>query len=459
MTKRKASASNNRLFGAILVSVPFVWCAVGCGGKKREQAPAAQGAPEVQRRPLARGGRATSPEPGTPADLPHGLLVSYSQFEVENGEVTARPGPALLNMVYRSGGSWRNHELTDPVSNVFHKAIFLERAGQPPSILTFGGTAAAVKRWSAGEGGGLRGEILWKTDFGGRFSRMRDAEVADLVGDAAPEVAVATHDQGVVALLVMQGDAWAVRELDRRPNTIVHEVEVGDLDGDGVREIYATPSEPNDFSGGEQRGRVVRYVPRKGQGRTVVADLGNRHAKEILVGDVDGDGRDELYVAVEALTSGRGASLQIEKPVEIRRYEHDTPPDAGVVIATLPDRLCRFLTAGDFDGDGRKEMVAAAFKSGLWLLRPGRDARGEWGMESLDRESAGFEHAALAADLDGDGAHELYVAADAQGELRRYVWRDGRPAREVLLQRSLPRSRMTWNLMPAPRAFLESAQR
>ena len=43
----------------------------------------------------------------------------------------------------------------------------------------------------------------------------------------------------------------------------------------------------------------MRYVPAKGEGRFVVADLGLRHAKEILVDDVDGDGRDELYVAVE----------------------------------------------------------------------------------------------------------------------------------------------------------------
>ena len=31
---------------------------------------------------------------------------------------------------------------------------------------------------------------------------MRDAEVADLYGDGAPNIAVATHDQGVVACCV-----------------------------------------------------------------------------------------------------------------------------------------------------------------------------------------------------------------------------------------------------------------
>ena len=43
----------------------------------------------------------------------------------------------------------------------------------------------------------------------------------------------------------------------------------------------------------------------------------------------------------------------------------------------------------DVDGDGKKEMVAAAFKSGLWLLRPGDDPKGEWSIESIDRRLLG----------------------------------------------------------------------
>ncbi len=49
-------------------------------------------------------------------------------------------------------------------------------------------------------------------------------------------------------------------------------------------------------------------MPAKGEGRFIVADLGSRHAKEILVDDMDEDGRDELYVASD-------------KHKEVRRYE------------------------------------------------------------------------------------------------------------------------------------------
>ena len=212
------------------------------------------------------------------------------------------------------------------------------------------------------------------------------------------------------------GGGFAATELDREPNTFVHEIEVGDLDGDGVLEVYATPSEPNRLDGTPQSGKVVRYVPKLGQGRTLVADLGGRHAKEILVADVDGDGRDELYVSVEAAEGG---------PLEIRRYDAGTDPKAGVVVATLQDSMCRFLIAGDFDGDGKREMVAAAKDTGVWLLRPAADPRRPGTSCADRRHSKGFEHATLAADLDGDGRAELYVASDDDKEVRRYAW-DGR---------------------------------
>jgi hypothetical protein len=305
--------------------------------------------------------------------------------------------------------------------------------------------AAAIKLWKKGPRG-LQAETIWEANFGGKYSRMRDAEVADLDGDGAAELAVATHDQGVVAVVAPRaGGGFAVTELDRQPEIFVHEIEIGDLDGDGVLEVYATPSEPNRLDGAPQHGEVVRYVPKTGQGRTVVGDLGTRHAKEILVADVDGDGRDELYVSIEA---AEGGSL------EIRRYDAGTDPKGGIPVATLADPMCRFLVAADFDGDGRKEMVAAAKDSGVWLLRPGPERASAYEVSQIDAHSKGFEHATLAADLDGDGTAELYVASDDDGELRRYVWSDGQFRRETIFRRTGDDSILTWNLTAVPVALM-----
>jgi hypothetical protein len=321
-----------------------------------------------------------------------------------------------------------------------------------PRLLTLGGSAAIVKAWKKNAAGALEATVLWQKNFGGKFSRMRDAEVADLYGDGKQDIAVATHDQGVVAVLRPKGQGFEAVELDRQPNIFVHEIEIGDLDHDGKLEVYATPSAPNVLTAGAvQSGHVVRYVPALGKKREVVADLGDRHAKEILVADLDGDGIDELYVSVEGDVNEQN---QLVRGVEIRRYDAGTPPTGGVVIAKIDDRLSRFLTAGDVDGDGKKELVAAAFTTGVWMLRPGSDPKGPWKLESVDTDSAGFEHAAILTDLDGDGKDELYVASDRHKQVRRYVWDGQKLAREVIYSRPDDRPIFTWNLMPIPRELI-----
>ncbi|MCB9593536.1 MAG: VCBS repeat-containing protein [Sandaracinaceae bacterium] len=445
---------SKRNIGALVAVIVVGLAGAGlwaCGGGEETPTPSPTPNPTATQEGHAEG---TPPPSGgsadVPDDLPNGLLLAYSQFPVRDGRVVPEPGAARLEILTRSGGEWHVEVVEDDTSNVFHKAMVYTPPGGEPGILTLGAQGARVKLWRR-QNGRWTAQTLWEASFGGRFDRMRDAEAADLFGDGRAALAIATHDQGVVATLRANANGgFDATELVRTPNMFIHEIEIGDLNGDGTPEVYATPSEPNDLDGGDQSGSVVRFVPRNGNQQTVVADLGNRHAKEIWVGDVDGDGRDELYVAVEAHTTGTGANVEIDAPVEIRRYEANTPATGGVVIARIQDRLCRFLTVGDLDGDGHREMVAAAFSSGLWLLRPGRDPNGEWSMESIDRESSGFEHASYIADLDEDGRDELYVAADEQGEVRRYVWVNGRPRRSVIHRRDVPRSQMTWNITDAP---------
>ncbi|MEZ4339571.1 MAG: hypothetical protein R3B82_23355 [Sandaracinaceae bacterium] len=398
-----------------------------------------------------------SPEPAPPAgaSLSAGLLVATSV----TAEADETPVAARLERLRLEAGTWIREPLDDPESLVFHHARAWDPPGPLPlSIVTLGGTSATVKLWHPTAENALEPTLAWRADEGPR-SRVRDAEVGHLYGDApAPgglvgEVLVAgTHPDGVVAVLSARDDGtFAVTELDRRPSTIVHEIELGDLDGDGVLEVYATRSAPNALVPGiDQPGSVVRYVPALERGPEVVVDLGRRHAKEILVDDVDGDGRDELYVVVEARTEGTADALTIAEPVEVRRFDHGGRPE-GVLVATFDDRMTRFLAAGDLEGDGRRELVAATSSAGLYRLDPPPTAGGAWAVRMLDADTGGFEHATLLTDLDGDGADELYVADDASGELRRYVQGPAGLSREVI-RRVAPRSVITWSIAPCPGA-------
>jgi hypothetical protein len=434
--------STRRYALALLFLITGALAACGAEEAPSKAAPEQPAAAEAPAAPAAA-------KPATPDSLPNGIVLALAQFVTEKGDDGKDkfvPGPARLEFLYREGGTWKTSAFEDPESNVFHKAMVYD-AGDGPRLLTLGGTRALLKTWELTDSG-LSATVLWEKDFGGKFSRMRDAEIGDLRGDGTASLAVATHDKGVVAVVHPAGDGYEVEELDEKENIFVHEIEVGDLNGDGVLEIYATPSEPNRLDGTPQKGEVVRYVP--GGERTVVADLGERHAKEILVADVDGDGSEELYVSVEGEVEGEAGAKRIKSPVQIRRYEADTPADQGVVIAEIKDSLSRFLTVGDVDGDGKNEMIAAAFSSGLWLLRPGDDPSAKWKAELVDRDSAGFEHAAILSDLDGDGVVELYVASDRHKEVRRYVWDGRRMKREVIYKRPDDRPIFTWNLMPIP---------
>src|SRR5262249_50221113 len=136
----------------------------GCGSQEK-QAPAPAPAPAPTAAPAPR---------AMPADLPNGLVLALAQFVTKDGQSV--PGAARLEFLSRTGGAWHTTALEDPQSNVFHKAMVYPGA-DGPRLLTLGGTAAIVKLWKKNAAGALEGTAIWQKDFGGKFSRMRDAEV------------------------------------------------------------------------------------------------------------------------------------------------------------------------------------------------------------------------------------------------------------------------------------------
>ena len=362
-----------------------------------------------------------------------GLLVSQAWFW-KSSDGKPRPGPARLEILRQSGDGWVNTRLEDPDSNVFHKAMPYEGG-----ILTIGAEKAILKKWSFSDGE-WKEDSLWTRAWKGKFNRLRDIEIGDVDGDGKDEFVIATHDAGVVAVL-HPDEGNRVDELDEKPDTFVHEIEIGDIDGDGKLEFFATPTDRNKANQSQGGSMVMYRWDGSSFVRSVVDPFGKTHAKEILAADLDGDGVSELFSVVEAETIGK----TIVKPVEVRQYSIGA--DGGFVpsvIATIDDRQMRFLVPGDFDHDGSVELVAAAMKSGLWLLDPGEDG---WTSVSIDKESSGFEHTSYGADLDGDGKQELYVASDDQRELRRYLWNASSSSFDRTKIGDIPASTITWNIV------------
>ncbi len=171
-----------------LVSLLLIAAVAGCGSQEESAAP-------TKPAPPARAPQAAA-RLSEPDSLPNGLVLALAQFVTKEGKPV--PGPARLEFLYRQGGAWKMTALEDPESNVFHKAM-VYTGFDAPTLLTMAGTAALVKTWQK-QGAGLEATTHWQKDFGGKWSRMRDAEVADLFADGRQSIAVATHDQGVVAV-------------------------------------------------------------------------------------------------------------------------------------------------------------------------------------------------------------------------------------------------------------------
>jgi len=427
---------------AVVASLTLSACGGDSGGSTADATPAI-GADPIAKVPAAPGQTDT-------------LLLAQAWFEnqtdPETGDKKPIPAPARLTLIRGTGESWSVETLDDPESNVFHKALPLSRPDGSTALLTIGANKARLKTWVRGDAG-WQATTIWAPTFGGEQERLRDLEIGDVTGDGRDDAVIATHDLGVVAVVEIpdEGD-WRVHEVDRTEERIfVHEIEIGDVDGDGRAEFFATPSAPNVLDGTPQPGAIVGYRYRDGSSaRFEVASFLGAHVKEILVADLEGRGTADLYAAIEPERKKVGDKVQASDPLIIRRYRWEDGKVTETDMATFRDEQCRFLTYGDLTGDGKLELVASTMTAGIYMLRQGE---GGWTshLVAKDSASAEFEHAANILDLDGNGKPELYVMSDGlpwdQGTLRRWIWNGSDfDMQEIAV---LPTDHMTFNVTSA----------
>ena len=226
-------------------------------------------------------------------------------------------------------------------------------------------------------------------------------------------------------------------------------VSVGDVDGDGRAEVIvqidAAHSGANDFW-------VMKFNPAAGNwqhlspipGHTLQADLdcsGLPNAgRSVSIGDVDGDGRAEVIVQIDAAHSGANDFWVMKFNPAVGSWQHLSPIPGHTLQADLDcsglPNAGRSVSIGDVDGDGRAEVIVQIDASGsggndFWVMKFDL-ALGSWthlaptgdALEA-DFECSGLPHggrSVAASDVDGDGSAEVIVQIDASGSGANDFW-------------------------------------
>ena len=358
------------------------------------------------------------------------LLLAMSQFSVSfdsEGKQVYTAGDAQVWVVHPDE-DWRAEVLTNEDSTVAHKAtiVDLDRDGKN-EIYVAGGQNATLKVYKK-EGSEWTEALLWEPDF----IRVRDIEAGDVDSDGLPELVCGTHKDGVAAVVSFENDTYYIEEVDHKPDTYIHEMEVGDFDGDGNLEFFSAPTDPNIRKGLSQRGFVAMHSWNGSvYEKVLLDDFIDTHAKEITAGDIDSDGKDEVIAAVFGLAEQTNASdqevqdglisLKISKPLSIRMISKHPDRTVSSVIAEIPDIKARSMKVGDPDNDGIAELVIGTDQRGLWMVD---NVSGTWTGSIIDSGLVGNIHEVMIIDTDGDGLNEIVANSDEMGIVNVYTFAD-----------------------------------
>jgi hypothetical protein len=341
--------------------------------------------------------------PGAPpaADPSAGVFLATAVGDVDgDGEdeivvaVTPYSGPCRLTLLKRRGGSW-----------------------SPLPVLGFD-----------------PGDI----DF------LRSVAVGDVDGDGRAEIVVGTRPNGHVILIDGEGDRYTPTVLDRDAYgagaTNTREVLIADVDNDGRPEILAAIARGHSDDGtpwGPTPGAIFQYLPAAGWRRRLIDDFGGAtHTRMILAGDLRSQGRNSLAAVSVGVLHGDGT---IDPGAGLHLYDVTASGVTRERIDTLEEAIkSRSVDVGDVDGDGRNELVLGTRNADdrgqtfLHLYSPAPEPGG-WRRETLDTSGELGFHCVKIADVDGDGEAEILASDDGRGQLKVYKRAGGRWQGRVIL--------------------------
>jgi hypothetical protein len=402
----------------------------------------------------------------------HELAEMFSDPEVGFNEAWTRPGDPELHengdICNGSSDTIRVGTRTWTVQRMYSKFDDLRFAGITTCVNGAPNALPSFVRWR--HLGRLPAHPLAAdVDCSGLQPGARSVTLADVDGDGRAEmiVQIDAGGSGGNDFWVMKLDPsgfW--RHLSQIPGhpleadfdcsslqQAARAVAPADVDGDGIAEVVvqidATGSGANDFW-------VMKFnvaaTAAPGwthlspiQGHPLEADFDcsglQNAARAFCVGDVDGDGRAEAVIQIDAAGSGGNDFWVMKFNAATRAWDHLSPIAGHALEADFDcsglQQGAKVFAAGDVDGDGRDEVVLQIDAKGsggndFWVMKYDPQTT-TWRHLSpiaghaleADFDCSGLPNRArtmVLADVDGDDRVEVVVQIDASGSGANDFW-------------------------------------
>jgi hypothetical protein len=221
-----------------------------------------------------------------------------------------------------------------------------------------------------------------------------DMQIADINGDGAPDVIVPDGPHGKLAWYENPrgyggdpaADQW-IRHRIGEQGTWAHDVEVGDVNGDGKLDVV-TRKEP---------GITILWLQKDPDSWTRVALPTVVDGEGTALADINHDG------CLDVVQNGYWLECPKNDPVHGKWVEHD-------IDRNWPDRVG--VTVHEMNGDGRPDVLLSPAESKgrlAWYEAPPDPIHGKWIQHVIDPDVE-LIHTFKVADMDNDGHTDVVTA-------------------------------------------------